>query len=161
MQMFSQTEFLGWVLPAALTACLLPTCVVAQSSPQRATIRLEVTNKEELEAALAELQRRGVVLAPKIEYQTDRVVAERSLKKPDAVRIEVELTTVRYDSEGRGIFTTSSGTVWRETVPSPARSRLDPRRTYQGVITTGLIGGFRLNIDGVTRELKVEPIRTL
>lgn len=160
MRMFSQTEFLRRALPAVLTACLLPTFAVAQVSPQRATITLEVANKEELEAALAELQRRGVVLAPKIEYQTDRVVAERSLKKPDAVRIEVELTTVRYDSEGRGIFTTSSGTVWRETVPSPARSRLDPRRTYQGVITTGLIGGFRLNIDGITRELKVEPIRT-
>lgn len=160
MRIFFQTVFLRRVLPAVLAACLLPTFAIAQSSPQRATITLEVANKEELEAALAELQRRGVVLAPKIEYQTDRLVAERSLKKPDAVRIEVELTTARYDSEGRGIFTTSSGTVWRETVASPVRSRLDPRRTYKGVITSGLIGGFRLNIEGVTRELKVEPIRT-
>jgi hypothetical protein len=44
-------------------------------------------------------------------------------------------------------------------VASPARSRLDPRKTYKGIITTGMIGGFRLNLQGVVRELKVEPIR--
>lgn len=82
-------------------------------------------------------------------------------QKPDAVRIEVELTAVRYDADGKGVFTTSTGTVWRETVTSPVRSRLDSRRTYKGVITSGLMGGFRLNVEGVVRELKVEPIRTL
>ena len=46
-------------------------------------------------------------------------------------------------------------------ITSPARSRLDPRRTYKGVITSGLMGGFRLNVEGVVRELKVEPIRAL
>jgi hypothetical protein len=81
------------------------------------------------------------------------------LKKPDPIRIAVELTAVRYDADGKGVFTTANGTVWRETVAAPTRSRLDARRTYKGVITSGLMGGFRLNVEGVVRELKVEPIR--
>lgn len=148
---------------------LAPYPTWAQTEPEKATITLEVADRTALETALAELKTRGVIVSSKIEYAptrtsilpatTDRVVAERALKKPDPVRIEVELTAVRYDADGRGVFTTSSGTVWRETVTSPTRSRLDPRRTYKGIITSGLMGGFRLNVEGVVRELKVEPIR--
>ena len=148
---------------------LAPYPTWAQSESEKATITLEVADRAALEAALAELKIRGVIANSKIEYAptrtsvspaaTDRAVAERVLKKPDVIRIEVELTSVRYDVDGKGIFTTSTGTVWRETVTSPVRSRLDPRRTYKGVITSGLMGGFRLNVEGVVRELKVEPIR--
>ena len=142
----------------------------SQAEPEKATITLEVADRAALEAALTALQNQGVIRSSKIEYAparqsvppatTDRIVAERALKKPDAVRIEVELAAVRYDADGKGVFTTSTGTVWRETVTSPVRSRLDSRRTYKGVITSGLMGGFRLNVEGVVRELKVEPIRT-
>ena len=147
-----------------------PYSIWAQSESEKATITVEVADRAALEAALAELKIRGVIANSTIEYAptrtsvplvaTDRAVAERALKKPDPVRIEVELTAVRYDADGRGVFTTSTGTVWRETVTSPTRSRLDPRRTYKGIITSGLMGGFRLNLEGVIRELKVEPIRT-
>ena len=148
---------------------LSPDAARSQTEPEKATITLEVADRTALEAALAELKTRGVIVSSKMEYAptrlnilpaaTDRVVAERALKKPDPVRIEVELTAVRYDADGRGVFTTSTGTVWRETVTSSTRSRLDPRRTYKGIITSGLMGGFRLNVEGVVRELKVEPIR--
>lgn len=148
---------------------LSPCWAWAQSAPEKATITLEVADRTALEAALSELQSQGVIRASKIDYTpaqtsgapatTDRIVAERILKKPDAVRIEVELSAIRYDADGKGVFTTSTGTVWRETVASPVRSRLDSRRAYKGVITSGLMGGFRLNIEGVVRELKVEPIR--
>lgn len=150
----------------ALSSCL----AWSQVAPEKATITLEVVDRAALEAALAELQSQGVIRSSKIDYAltqtsrapaaTDRVVAERILKKPDAIRIEIELSAIRYDADGKGVFTTSTGTVWRETVASPVRSRLDPRRTYKGVITNGLMGGFRLNVEGVVRELKVEPIRT-
>lgn len=154
---------------------LLPYLVWADAAPQKATVTLEVSDRAALEAALTELQTRGVARVSKIEYAPERVqaetankepvaaeriVAERALKKPEAVRLEVELIGIRYDGEGKGVFTTATGTVWRETVASPTRSRLDPRRTYKGVITSGLIGGFRLNVEGIVRELKVEPIRS-
>ena len=145
------------------------TPVWSQAEPEQATITLEVVDRAALEAALVELKERGVLRSSKIEYAatprriaptpTDRVVAERVLKKPDPIRIAVELTAVRYDADGKGVFTTANGTVWRETVAAPTRSRLDARRTYKGVITSGLMGGFRLNVEGVVRELKVEPIR--
>jgi hypothetical protein len=150
---------------------LLPLGAVAEPPSERATITLEVTDRAALALALAELEAKGVVRESKVNYKapervaTDRVttesiVAERVLKKSDAVRLDVELISIRYDQEGKGVFTTATGTVWRETVASPARSRLDPRKTYKGIITTGMIGGFRLNLEGVVRELKVEPIRT-
>lgn len=155
-------------LCVALVA-VLATPVWSQAEPEQATLTLEVVDRAALEAALVELKSRGVVRSSKIEYAatptrivpapTDRLVAERVLKKPDPIRIEVELTAIRYDADGKGVFTTANGTVWRETVSSPMRARLDARRAYRGVITSGLMGGFRLNVDGVVRELKVEPIR--
>jgi len=163
----TNTSF-SWFYFALLVLSARP--VWAQAEPEKATITLEVADRAALEAAMTELQNQGVIRSSKIEYAparqsvppatTDRIVAERALKKPDAVRIEVELAAVRYDADGKGVFTTSTGTVWRETVTSPVRSRLDSRRTYKGVITSGLMGGFRLNVEGVVRELKVEPIRT-
>ena len=162
----TNTSF-SWFYFALLVLSARP--VWAQAEPEKATITLEVADRAALEAAMSALQNQGVIRSSKIEYAparqsvppatTDRIVAERALKKPDAVRIEVELTAVRYDADGKGVFTTSTGTVWRETVTSPVRSRLDSRRTYKGVITSGLMGGFRLNIEGVVRELKVEPVR--
>ncbi len=167
--MLMTTPSLQWLCVPLMA--LSPCLAWPQAASEKATITLEVTDRSALEAALAELQSQGVIRSSKIDYAptqtssapaaTDRVVAERILKKPDAVRIEVEFTSVRYDADGKGVFTSSTGTVWRETVTSPVRSRLDPRRTYKGVITSGLMGGFRLNVEGVVRELKVEPIRAL
>lgn len=155
---------------ASALLLLLPLGAAAEPPSEKATITLEVTDRAALASALAELEAKGIIRGSKLEYRapervasdratTESVIAERVLKKSDAVRLEVELTSIRYDQQGKGVFTTATGTVWRETVASPARSRLDPRKTYKGVITTGLIGGFRLNLEGVVRELKVEPIR--
>jgi hypothetical protein len=47
--------------------------------------------------------------------------------------------------------------VWREVVPAPADQRLRPGRRYRGTITLGIFSGYRMQLEGVPRILKVEP----
>ena len=72
--------------------------------------------------------------------------------------LEVEIVGAVYDSTGRGRFTTATGTVWREVVPAPADQRLKPTRRYRGTITLGVISGYRMQLEGVPRILKVAPV---
>jgi hypothetical protein len=73
-------------------------------------------------------------------------------------QVRVQLVRIRYGRDGFGFFTTAEGQVWRETVASPSRVHLDPERTYEAVIDRGFMGGFRMNVDGVRWEFKVEPL---
>lgn len=71
--------------------------------------------------------------------------------------LEVEVVAAVYDATGRGRFTTATGTVWREVVPAPADQRLRPGRRYRGTITLGIFSGYRMQLEGVPRILKVAP----
>ncbi|MGA0800625.1 MAG: hypothetical protein ACO3P5_09310, partial [Steroidobacteraceae bacterium] len=109
---------------ASALLLLLPLGAVAEPPSEKATITLEVTDRAALASALAELEAKGVIRESKVDYKapervatnrvtTESLVAERVLNKSDAVRLEVELTSIRYDQEGKGVFTTATGTVWR------------------------------------------------
>lgn len=76
--------------------------------------------------------------------------------EPTAVAVEIVSAT--YDSSGRGRFVTAAGTVWREVVPTPVQQRLKNGRTYRGSVTAGIFGGYRMELAGVPRILKVEPV---
>lgn len=73
--------------------------------------------------------------------------------------LAVEVVAATYDATGRGRFTTATGTVWRETVPTPAQQRLKNGRKYVGTISLGIFGGYRMELTGVPRVLKVEPVK--
>ena len=72
--------------------------------------------------------------------------------------LDVVIVSVRYDGGGRGQFETEAGQFWRETVASPSNSHLRPGRRYEARIDRGALGGFRMNVKGLRRELKVEPL---
>lgn len=72
--------------------------------------------------------------------------------------VRVQIVRIRYGRDGLGFFTTADGQVWRETVEAPERRHLDPEETYEAVIDRGVIGGFRMNVDGIRWEYKVEPL---
>lgn len=85
----------------------------------------------------------------------------RQTASPDddsSAALTVEVIAATYDASGRGRFTTSTGTSWRETVPTPAEQRLKNGRKYTGTITLGVFGGYRMQLNGVPRILKVEPV---
>ena len=72
--------------------------------------------------------------------------------------LAVEIVAASYDATGRGRFTTAVGTVWREVVPTPREQRLVNGRRYAGTVSAGVFGGFRMQLTGVPRILKVEPV---
>lgn len=71
--------------------------------------------------------------------------------------VRVQLVRIRYGRDGYGIFTTAEGQVWRETVAAPARRHLNPNQSYEAVIHNTALG-FRMNVDGIRWEYKVEPL---
>jgi hypothetical protein len=91
---------------------------------------------------------------------TGQPAARESTREPaeESKALPVDIIAAAYDSTGRGRFTTSTGTIWREIVPTPARQRLREGRRYTGSIALGIFGGYRLELDGVPRILKVEPV---
>lgn len=85
----------------------------------------------------------------------ETVAAPRQDPAPQPLAVEVVAAV--YDATGRGRFTTATGTVWREVVPAPADQRLRPGRRYRGTITLGIFSGYRMQLEGVPRILKVAP----
>lgn len=129
-----------------------------------------------LETAIARMQGRVAAAEQEVAQAQQQVAAatqpqaERSGRpawalpgfraSQEATRAEeanVEIVRIRYGRDGYGIFTTADGQVWRETVAAPARRHLNPERTYQAVIHRSILG-FRMNVDGIRWEYKVEPL---
>ena len=83
---------------------------------------------------------------------------QRALDAPPE-KMNVQIASVRYNAEGRGIFTMADGQVWLETETTPAVQRLKPGSQYSARIETGRIGGYRMYVDGVRRMIKLERVK--
>jgi len=81
--------------------------------------------------------------------------AQQDAQEREEVRVQI--VGIRYTGDGYGLFTTADGKVWRETVQAPRRRHLDPEETYEATIHRGILG-FRMNVDGIRWEYKVEPL---
>ncbi len=85
--------------------------------------------------------------------QIDRQTAAR----PEPVNVQI--ASLSYDAEGRGLFVMADGQVWRETETSPASQRLRTDKTYVGRIERGKVRGYRMFVDGIRRMIKVERVK--
>lgn len=115
------------------------------------------TRAEVLAIAAAARPASGSAAAPKAAPAAATGVAGASDADRAPQPLAVEVVAAVYDATGRGRFTTATGTVWREVVPAPADQRLRPGRRYRGTITLGIFSGYRMQLEGVPRILKVEP----
>ncbi len=108
-----------------------------------------------LEAALTQQAAAATqVAAP----EARRFPFSRPAEPEETPAITVRIVRVAYDAEGLGRFVTEDGQIWRETTAAPRRRHLDPDETYTAVIDRGLLGGFRMNVEGIRFEYKVEPL---
>jgi len=73
--------------------------------------------------------------------------------------VSVQITSVTYGLDGRGVFHISDGQVWRETETTPAYARLAPNKAYSGRIERGKFRGYRMYVDGIRRMIKVERLK--
>lgn len=110
-------------------------------------------------AAAKENQRAAATTVPS-SAAVDKDSTSTSAAVESVPAVAVEIVAATYDSTGRGRFTTAAGTLWREVVPTPAQQRLKNGRTYRGSITAGIFGGYRMELEGIPRILKVEPVTT-
>lgn len=87
-----------------------------------------------------------------------RFVFSPSERAEQTPAINVRIVQVSYNREGLGRFVTDEGQIWRETTAAPQRRRLEFGETYEAEISRSAFGGFRMNIDGIRWEYKVEPL---
>ncbi|MBB6096532.1 hypothetical protein HNQ60_005454 [Povalibacter uvarum] len=73
-------------------------------------------------------------------------------------QVLVDIVSVSYGAGGLGTFRMADGQVWRETVATPERARLDSNKKYSARIERGAIGGYRMYVDGERRMIKLERI---
>lgn len=86
--------------------------------------------------------------------QKQRISGEVS-EQPESVRIVAS----RYDSTELGLFKLANGQIWRETEETPYHLRLKPGQSYEAIIERGKLGGYRMQIDGIKRMLKIERLK--
>lgn len=107
-----------------------------------------------LEAALT----RQPAAPPAATAEPGRFPFSRQAEREEEQAITVRIVRVSYDSEGLGRFVMEDGQVWRETTAAPRRRHLESGETYTAQIDRGLLGGFRMNVEGIRWEYKVEPL---
>jgi hypothetical protein len=78
--------------------------------------------------------------------------------KPPKERITVQISEIVYTRTGRTLFFTEDGQIWRETDSQPVGRRLSTKKQYIAEITQSMFGGYRMDIDGVRRIIKVERL---
>jgi hypothetical protein len=76
---------------------------------------------------------------------------------PEVVRVQI--VSVAYNAEGRGVFVMADGQEWRETERTPQPQRLKTDRQYTGTVERGRLGGYRMYLDDVRRMIKVERVK--
>ena len=122
----------------------------AAQAQQQAALAQQQAEQAQQQAAASEPRRPRWSLPGFRAEQEAQIEAERE-------EVRVTIVRARYSRDGLGIFTTDDGKVWRETVAAPERRHLESNRTYEGAIHRGIFG-YRLNLDGIRWEYKVEPL---
>lgn len=138
--------------PAARITCLESAIArmqgqVQEAEQQAATAQQQAATAQQ-QAAAAQSSRPG--------WSIPGFRASERAAEPEEVRVQI--TRVRYGRDGYGLFTTADGQVWRETVTAPERRWLEADEApYEATIHRSILG-FRMNVDGIRWEYKVEPL---
>lgn len=132
--------------------------VVVKTDERRSETMVDIEARVDVRYALAPATSRTEVLAIAAAASTAAMPVPTARDAAAPQPLEVEIVSAVYDATGRGRFTTATGTVWREVVPAPTDQRLKPARRYRGTVTLGVISGYRMQLEGVPRILKVAPV---
>lgn len=94
---------------------------------------------------------------PKLGAEQVRTARREAEDNPK--QVEVQIASVSYSDDGRGLFQMTDGQLWSETERSPKGLRLNPGQQYSARIQRGTLGGYRMHVDGMRRMIKVERLK--
>jgi hypothetical protein len=118
-----------------------------------------------LEAALTALKDATSSAAPANEASSVVLGAEQVQQKQRASGevvdqpLSVRIVSTRYTSQGLGVFMFENDQIWRETEAMPQHLRLEPDQAYTATLERGKVGGYRMQVEGIRRMLKVERLK--
>lgn len=95
---------------------------------------------------------------PAVEIGMDQVQARERASADAPQLVAVQIVGVSYDARERGTFKTADGQVWRETELLERRPRLSSSKQYTARIERGVVGGYRMYVDGIRWMYKVERL---
>lgn len=95
---------------------------------------------------------------PAEEIGQDQIKARERASADVVETVQIQIVSVEYDARGRGTLRTAEGQVWRETELIDRRPRLSTTQEYKARIERGMLGGYRLYVDGVRWMYKVERL---
>jgi len=111
-----------------------------------------------LEAALQGQPAAKPASNPAVEIGMDQVQARERASADAPQLVAVQIVGVSYDARERGTFRTADGQVWRETELLERRPRLSTSKQYTARIERGVVGGYRMYVDGIRWMYKVERL---
>ena len=95
---------------------------------------------------------------PVEEIGLDQVISRERARGDGPKPVAIHIISVTYDGRERGTFRTADGQVWRETELLDRRPRLSPSKRYTARIERGMVGGYRMYVDGIRWMYKVERL---
>jgi hypothetical protein len=109
-------------------------------------------------ACLEDALRNKPPAKPAVEIGMEQIEARERASADAPQHVSVRIVGISYDARERGTFRTADGQVWRETELLDRRPRLSPSKQYTARIERGVVGGYRLYVDGIRWMYKVERL---
>jgi hypothetical protein len=88
----------------------------------------------------------------------EQVEARERTREDGPKPVAIQIVSVSYDARERGTFRTADGQIWRETETLDRRPRLSASKQYAARIERGVVGGYRMYVDGIRWMYKVERL---
>lgn len=144
---------------AAHIACLENALRAVGAAPQKAAAAPAATAPAAAPAVAAPAAAAAAATPAPTGLGAEQAKARQRTYDTPTEQVTVRIVSATYDAAGLGVFRTSDGQVWRETVASPARHHLDAKREYDARIERGKVGGYRMYVDGIKWMHKVERLK--
>lgn len=87
----------------------------------------------------------------------ERIAGERP--QADDRSFTADIVMIEYTNTGRPVFTLANDQIWQGMQPDPRYQRFTMARHKRVEVTNVKLGGYRLVVEGVKRQIAVERIK--
>ncbi len=149
--------------PAGLAAQEIDEIAICQ---QAAAPKAQITCLEEAIRTLKRQAQNDFAAAPQsLNAQAPELGAEQvknrqtRFEPKESQTLTATIAEASYSLRDRLIVILDNGQIWRQSQGGERKLRLSPKRTYEVEIKPGLISGYKMNIKGQNRTIRVERLK--